>query len=135
MNCPPLPVFTWKSPELFMLDKLILMHSLMQMFQTIGYTLLTSGASCEASGFGSITSLAECQTAPQELGISFTKRGTVDSPGAPSGCYHRFDGDLWYNENEHSTAPCTSSSRCVCKTVGKPLHWCVGTPIWGCNCP
>merc|ERR1712150_69692 len=81
------------------------------------YTKVTSGASCEASGFGRITSGLECQTAPQELGLSFRWRGTVDAPDGPPGCYLRFDGDLWYNVNEQSTVPCTSQSYCVCKTV------------------
>ena len=90
--------------------------------QTVGYTLSTSGASCEANGFSRITSLAECQTAPQGMGFSFTKRGTVDTPGGPSGCYHRSDGDLWYNTYGQATAPCDSSSRCVCKTIGKHFH-------------
>ena len=85
------------------------------------YTKVTSGASCEANGFGSITSDLECQTAPQELGLSLTWRGTINAPGPP-GCYHRFDGDLWYNVNGQPTEPCTSQSICVCKT-GKPFCW------------
>ena len=77
-----------------------------------------SGASCEASGFGRITSLAECQTAPQHLGISVTPKGTTSSTTGAWGCYLRYDGDLWFNKNEQSTTPCTSSSKCVC-TKGK----------------
>ena len=83
---------------------------------SVGYTLVTSGASCKASGFGRITSLADCQTAPQELGISVTPKGTVDSSFDPPGCYLKFDGDLWYNVNGQSTAPCDSQSNCVCKS-------------------
>ena len=75
-----------------------------------------------ASGLGRITSLAECQIATQKLGLNVRNSGIVDA-NAPSNCYYRFDGDLWYNENEQSTAPCTSSSQCVCKT-GKYFRWC-----------
>ena len=83
---------------------------------SVGYTLVTSGASCKASGFGRITSLADCQTAPQELGLSFTPKGSGDKPNRPQGCYLRSGGHLWYNTNGQSTAPCDSQSNCVCKS-------------------
>ena len=91
-------------------------------FPVSNYTVLSSGSSCEASGHSRITSLAECQTAPQELGISFTKKGTVENHHTAYGCYLNIDGDLWYNVKEQSTAPCNSGSKCVCKTGIIVLH-------------
>ena len=77
------------------------------------YILVDRGASCEASGYTRMTSLADCHKALQELGLSHTPKGTVDLP-SPQGCYLRFDGDLWYNMNEQSTE-CTPESNCVCR--------------------
>ena len=101
------------------------------LIQSTGYHLLTSGASCEARSSGRITSLAECQTASQQLGLSVGASGTVDAITEPSDCYHRFDGDLWYNTNRHSTAPCNMDSRCICK-IGK-YRALVSLPVESCG--
>ena len=79
------------------------------------FTVVSSGASCEANGFGNVKSLGECKTAPQELNIQVTEMGAVNSNEGPTGCYLRFDGDLWYNKNGQSTVQCSSKSKCVCK--------------------
>ena len=76
------------------------------------YHNVTSGKSCEESGFARIASQADCKN---YLGENF--KGTLPngiSTFGPAGCYLRHDGDLWYNANKHSTKPCTSESICIC---------------------
>ena len=99
------------------------------LIQIAGYRLVKSGASCEASGSAKITSLAECKSASQALGLGVRNiPGTVDIGDwdqGPSGCYYRnfwakdADGDLWYNKNSRTKAPCSHWSNCVCKKTGK----------------
>ena len=93
------------------------------MFNNLGtYSMVTSGASCEGSGFATITSLDDCNNALQELKLDHTPKGTVISSAAAQGCYLRLDGDLWYNLDEQSTAPCTSQSTCICR-IGEHLEY------------
>ena len=79
-------------------------------------TTVASGASCEEIGFATITSVNDCQSALQEIGLSHTPKGTVDGSYGPAGCYLRSDGDLWYNLNGQSATPCSSESTCICRT-------------------
>ena len=78
------------------------------------YHKVSSGKSCEESGFARIISQADCKNAPEG-----NFKGTLPkdmSTFGPGGCYLRHDGDVWYNPNEQSTKPCTSESICICKT-------------------
>ena len=96
-----------KNTQIFILTKLM-------PIVIIAYEQVKSGTSCNL-----ITSSEECTRAALELGLSHTPKGTVpqniDTYG-PSGCYLRFNGELWYNANEQSPAPCTSESTCICRT-------------------
>ena len=84
--------------------------------------MLTSGASCEASGDRRITSQAECHAAQAtllELGQHLRLQRTTSQTAKPAGCYLTgAQGDLWYNEIEESPTPCKDlpDASCVCRT-------------------
>ena len=78
---------------------------------------MSSGANCEASGYQTVTSEAECHAAVptiQALGLLVEAKGTVEMTFGPSGCYLRHDGPLWYNKKVQSPAECSEDSKCVC---------------------
>ena len=84
------------------------------------FILVSSGANCEASGYQTVTSEAECYAAVptiQALGLLVEAKGTVEMTFGPSGCYLRPDGPLWYNTMVQSPAHCSGASKCVCVTM------------------
>ena len=86
------------------------------------FTLVSSGANCEASGYQTVTSEAECKAAVatiKALGRNVKVEGTVESTIFPSDCYLRGDGPLWYN-TQQSTKHCDQWSTCVCISTSAP---------------
>lgn len=84
------------------------------------FILVSSGANCEASGYQTVTSEAECHAGVptiQALGLLVEAKGTVEGNFGPSGCYLRHDGPLWYNTMVQSPAHCSGASKCVCVTT------------------
>ena len=97
-------------------------HNMQRFHFFTEFILVSSGVNCEASGYQTVTSEAECHAAvPTIKSLEFlvNVEGTVEVSNKPSGCYHRFDGDLWYNARQ-SQAHCDTDSRCVCITASAP---------------
>ena len=81
------------------------------------FILVSRGANCEASGYQTVTSEAECHAAVPTIeaqGLAVKAEGTVNSGFGPWGCYLRHDGPLWYNKKVQSPAECSEDSKCVC---------------------
>ena len=60
-----------------------------------------------------ITTKEECETAAQALGHSDQTADPYTSSYRPAGCY--ISGKLWFNTQQRSTSPCSSSRKCLCK--------------------
>ena len=98
-------------------------HNMQRFHFFTEFILVSSGVNCEASGYQTVTSEAECHAAvPTIKSLEFlvNVQGTVETSIKPSGCYHRFDGDLWYNTMVQSPAHCSGASKCVCITKSAP---------------
>ena len=85
------------------------------------YSAVTSGTSCEEAGSAKITTLEECRSAFEEVGLDDRVKGTENISDQPAGCYLRSDGDVWFNEYGQTPALCTSQSKCDVCEIGKEL--------------
>ena len=85
-------------------------------------TSFTSGASCEANGAGSITTLADCSAAAAALGLSDTTAeddGQNYASGDPPWCYFE-DGSLKFNSAGTNTGGCYARTPCICWVNAPP---------------
>ena len=104
------------------------------------FTSFTSGASCEANGAGSITTLADCSAAAAALGLSDTTAeddGQNYASGDPPYCYFEGLTQLKFNSAGTNTGGCYSNEHCIWKefvncwwSTEPPYEESPG-PLWG----
>ena len=83
--------------------------------ETGNFVYFTSGASCEANGAGSITTLADCEAAAIAFGAGDTTAevdGLDGSLSYPSYCYYSW-GSLKFNSAGTNTGSC-GNNNCIC---------------------